>query len=422
MGIETQINKSVANVFRRAYIKRRDGITAKYEANWFEITEYVKSWGSLQSAVDNVRLNKFTHSGISLKVSNNQGKFNPEYNVTSLWYGYLTRYRSLIKVEAGYVDENLVEYPTNPVQGIFIMTDEIPLSGRTNDTQLRGKSLMSVFDEVRVADIPNMGLTQTASQLIEKIRDHTDGAGNTIFRQFISATNWLIETTTINYNLATSTSIGSMTCFDLLTKLAECEGNVLLINRTGQFEFRSRDAKQTTSVYTIYGLGHRDMALKELVEYRDSFNKYYNYFRLKYLEDDTSTSFVFAGTTTVIDPSNPSWKYGQRVYELNNTFFPNTTSAQAIVNNLFSEFSTVKEELRIETKMIPHIDILDRVTINHESARKEFESLWDYENWDDANWSYESGENFDFVNVDFKILSRDFNLDNFTTTFNLRRI
>jgi hypothetical protein len=275
---------------------------------------------------------------------------------------------------------------------------------------------------VRAADVVGLGATQTASELITKMRDHSDGAGHVVFRQFISATNWIIESTTVNYNLATSTSIGSMTCFELMNKLAEAEGYVLLVNRTGQFEFRSRDPKQSTSAYTIYGLGYRDMSLKEIVEYRDSFNKYYNYFRLKYLQDDTSTSFVYAGTATVVDPSNPSWKFGQRVYELSNDFFPNTASAQAIVDNLFNEFSVVKEELRIATKFIPHIDILDRITINHVSSRLEFEPLWDYPNWDETNWSKESGENFDFIDIDFKILSRDINLDTFTTTFNLRGI
>lgn len=422
MSIDTEINKSVADVFRRAYIKRRSATTALYEANWFDITKYVKRWGSLQSAIDDVRLNKFTHSGVTLNVSNNEGKFNPEYNVTSLWYGYLTRYRTLVKIEAGYTAADGTEYPTNPSQGIFIITDEMPLSGKNNDTQLRAKSLMSVFSEVRAADVIGLGATQTASDIIAKIRDHSDGAGNAIFRQFISSASWTIQTTTTNYNLATSTSIGSMTCFELINKLAECEGYVVMINRLGGFEFRNRDERSSVSVFTVNGLGYRDMSIKELTEYRDSFNKYYNYFRLKFLPDDTSTSYVYAGTTTIVDPSNASWKFGQRIYNFDNDFFANTAAAQSVVNNLHAEFSEVKEELKMTTKMIPHVDVLDRITVNHISTRLENDTLWDYFNWDEANWASESGENFDFQDAPFKILSRDLNLDQFTTTFNLRRI
>lgn len=422
MSIATEIKKPIADVFRRCSIRRRAADTALYEASWVDITEYIKRWGSIKSAVDDVRFNRFKNSGITITVSNNEGTFNPESNVTSLWNGYLTRYRTLVKIDAGYTADDDTEYPTTTTQGIFIMTDEIPISGVSNDVKIRCKSLTSVFDEVNATDVAGLGATQTASDLIAKIRDHSDGSGNVIFRQFISSSAWTIQTTTTNYNLATSTSIGSMSCWALMNKLAEAEGNVLLINREGGFEFRDRDERTTTSQFDLLGLGYKNMNIKRLTSYRESLNKYYNYFRLKWKTEDTSTSYVTAGTTTSIGPSNASWKYGQRVYNFDNDFFQTASTAQTIVDNQFTEFSAIKEELQIETKMIPQIEVLDKITVYHISYNLANTTLWNQFNWDEANWAEEGGENFNFEGVGFKILSRQFNLDNLTTSFNVRRI
>jgi len=50
------------------------------------------------------------------------------------------------------------------------------------------------------------------------------------------------------------------------------------------------------------------------------------------------------------------------------------------------------------------------------------QTLWDQFNWDEADWADESGEIFDWDNIEFKILSKNVNLDNFTTQFILRRL
>lgn len=574
--INIYIKQSVANVFRHAYIRRRSTDTGLYEQNWQDITSYVKDWGQVQTTIDDVRLNKFVHSGITLKVSNNEGKFNIETDPNSLWYGHLTRYNTMLKIEAGYSDaedtfgsatitsgseilvnggfestistgwnnygvmfsashtapaappagtyvaqvlkvttpgiaylyqefqteinehyryEGYFYYPgggtvstyiyngsstlgtrvvtasvtsgysyfvgsftadttasrfyigrylnvgaywladaisimkkitittseiNNRAQGIFLLSDEIPISGEKNEAVLKGKSLISVFQEVQAKDIGGLSGTLTAQAAIEAIRDHTDGSNNWLFKPFITNQAWYIQTTTNNYVFNTDT-IEDMNCWELMSKLAESEGNVLLITRTGDFEFRDRDPNTTASMFDFYGLGYKYMSIKSLSDYRETFNKTYNFFRCKFDNEDTTSSYVEFGTVTAVDPLNYPWKYGKRKYEFENTFMDNTT-ATAVVQNLHQLFSDPKNEIIVTTKFIPHLDVLDRVALYHDSSSKIGQPLWDIADWDVDEWADESGENFNFTGENFKIISKKINLNKMESEFTLREI
>lgn len=422
------------NVFRRAYIKRRNTADGKYESSWTEITKYIKSWGSFQGSVDAVRLNKFTHSGLTLRARNDTGAFNPETDTNSLWFNTLSRYRTLIRIDAGYENEDGTELPTSSTQGIYIMSEELPRSSKTNDVILSCRSLISIFDEVTADEVAGLGVTQAASDIIARIRDYTDGAGNFVFREFITSTSWTIQTTTSNYNLATTTSeLENMTCYELMTKLAECEGFVFLINRSGGVEFRDRNPRTTTAAFSFYGQGFRWQNVISLDQSFDALDKYYNKFRLKWTDADTSTSYVEAGTITTVDPSNTAWKFGSRMYNFSNEFFNTSTAAQSIVNSLLTTFNEVKEEIKITAFFIPHVELLDRITFSYHSysLADQNNSLWDIMNWasdaaanpgDGGEWALENGENFDYNDKAYKILSKSTNLDNFTTIFTLREI
>ena len=421
MAIEFEINRPDPRPFRRAFIKRRSSSTGLYEASWFEITKYIKKWSSIDRSVDDLRLNRFTHSGFSVAVRNDTGAFNLESNQNSIWNGYMTRYRTLVRIEGGYFDSDQVELPTDSAIGVFIITDEIPISGVSNQATLRAKSLVSVFDEVRVADVAGINSTQTADSLITKIRDHTDGASNFYFRQFITSTSWTIQSTSAYYNV-TSTVIGSMTCWEFMEKLAEAEGYLLMINRSGGLEFRNRDERTTTSQFSFLGQGFNPMNIIALEEHKEAYNKLFTFFRLKYLEADTSTSYVTAGSTSSVDPSSTAWKYGSRVYNFETTFLNNTTAAQNIVNSLASTFSVVKEELTLRTKFCPHLEVSDKVAVSYRSYSVTLRTFWDLFSWDSGTWAGAGGENFDLNAVSYKILSVNHNLEKLFTTFKVRAL
>lgn len=420
-SIDTLINEPSANPFRRLSVKRRQSSDGLFETDWQSLTSYVQTWGSLDSAIDDVRLNRFKHSGVNLKVKNDDGKFNPESSSYSFWSGYLTRYRTLVKIEAGYKDDAGTEYPTDPTVGVFIMDDEISINDHSNDVILNCSSLRSIFDEVRARDVTGLGAVATASDIIAKIRDHTDGSSRFVFRQFITSTAWSIQATTVNYNPATTTSLEEMTCWELMEKLAEAEGYVIYITRTGGVTFKDRTPNTTASQFSFYGVGFPRMNLMRIDDFKEALNKVYNFVRFKYLEPDTSSSFVTSGTITSVDPSNTPWKYGARVYEFENLLTPSATTAQTISDTVFNYAKEVKNEMQLKAKFVPHIDILDRVDVSYQLDSIDNAIVWDGFDWDAVDWPAE-GVSFDFTNRNFKIFQRRINLDDFSTQFRMREI
>ena len=420
--IQTLIAQPSTDIFRRLHIKRRNLSNGLFESTWQDMTEYVKRWGSIESTIDAVRLNDFQNSGYNVVVNNDTGRFQEETFYNSFWRNYMPRYKSLVRVQAGLLDSSDTEFPTDTTQGIFVLTDEIPVRSDSNDITLKCSSLRSIFDDVLARDIAGITPTLTASQIWTAIRDHTDGSSNFIFREYITSTAWTIAATTQPYLLNTTTNLDGLSAWDLMQKLAEAEGLVVLINRTGGIEFAARAARTTTSQFTLFGQNFPRPNIIKIQEYKEDLNNYYNYFRLKYLEADTSTSFVTAGTTTAVTGSNTSWSYGQRIYEFENLFITGTTTAQTLVNSLFSGVGATLTSIgNFHTLFLPDRELLDRVDVNYHSYNLGDSTIWDVFDWDGANWSVE-GENFDWDSKNFVIYGKKIDLDNMTSNLTLREV
>lgn len=419
MAIDDEIRRPVASVFRRLTVKRRQSSDGLFESSWQDLSSYVKSWGVVRSSADDVRINRFQHAGITLTCRNDDGAFAPETSSRSFWSGYLTRYRTLVRVEAGYLTDSGTELPTDSTQGIFVLDNEIVQDTAGNQVALQCSSLRSIFDEVRASDISGLGATASAAALLALVRDHTDGSSRFVFRQFITSTSWSIQSGTANYNFATTTSLDGMSAWDLMEKIAEAEGYILFITRTGGLTFRDRNPATTASQHAFYGQDFPRQNVLKVLEWKEGLNRYYNYFRLKFAEGDTSTSYVSAGTMTTVDPANTVWKYGSRPYNYTNTFVANQSAATSLVNAQLSTFGTIKDEYRILAKFTPHVDIADRVDLSHHSYPLGPNTRWDAFRWDGANWASE-GESIDWNSVGASVLSRKTDLDRFTTEFYLR--
>jgi len=423
------IRQPVSTVFRRAYIKRRSSSTGLYESTWFEITDFIKSWGRAVTAIDDVRLNRFSQSGLNLLVRNDSGAFNIETNSDSLWNGYLTRYRTLVKLEAGYNDTAGNEFPTDSSLGIYIMDGEIQLNTKTNDTTLRLKSIVAPFSEFRADEIGGLSGSMTASEIMGKIRDSTDGSGNFLFRNFITSTSWLIQTTTQLYPFLT-VQVPNLSVWELMNKLAEAEGFILVPTRFGGIDFRDRTERTSTSQFSFYGQQYSRMNIISIDSTKEAVDKLYTNFRLKFNDADTATSYVTAGEATIINNSSTSWKYGRRNYEFENLMV-NTAGAQAIVNALLSNYSALKLEVNMTTKFVPDVEISDAVDVSYKTFDLTGSRLWDLENWasdasldpfDGLSWDSDNGESINFDARMFKVLSKMHDLDRFTTSFVLREV
>lgn len=423
------IREPTHRVFRRAAIKRRSATTGLYEADWYDITDYVKAWGNFTIAVDDTRLNRFTHSGYSFRVKNDTGAFNHESVHTSLWNGYLTRYRTLVRIQAGYLDGS-TEYPTDTTQGIFIMGAENSQNQDTNEMTFNCKSIISPFEETRADEIAGIATgSLTASQIMTKIRDATDGSSGYLFRNFITSTSWSIQTTAnALMNLNTTTILQNYSVWELMSKLAEAENFVIYATRTGGIVFGDRAPNTTGSQFSFYGGKFNRPNIIQFGAYKEAVNKLYTHVRMKYLEADTTTSYINRGTTTAISGSNLSWKYGRRTYEFEDTFFSSDVSA-AIASKLMNEFGNLRNEAEMVTKFIPELDILDRIDVSYRETNLTGSRLWDTENWasdaaatatDGLSWDDETGTSLEFWEKGFKVLSKETDLDNFKTKLVIR--
>jgi len=428
------IREPIKRPFRTVSIKRRSATTGLYESSWFDITNLVEKYGTLQTSLDDTRLNLFVHSGVQITVRNDNGQFNPETEGASIFYGYLTRVRTLLKIEAGYTDGSGNSFPTDPSQGVFIMTGDINIVSQNNQVVLNCKSLNSPFQETRAEEIP--GITDgslTASQIFERIRDATDGSNNYLFRNFITSTAWNIQTTTTLYTgINTTTVIEDLSVWELMNKIAEAENYVVYITRFGGINFHDRQPNTTASQFSFYGAGFRSPNVIKLTSYKEALDKLFTHVRFKYLEEDTASSYIESGTATTVSATSDEWKYGRRTYQFENKFFVSTSVAQAVATNLVNNFRNLASELDMDCEFIPHLELLDYVSVSYREGSIGSENLWDLRDWASDTtttdspqvliWAGETGSTVDFNNKAFKIISRRTNLDNFVTSYRLREV
>lgn len=411
-------------------MKRRDATTGLYESDWQDISKYIIRYGSITRSIDDVRLNKFRIGAGNLTVDNNDGKFNTEDFESSLWYGYMPRTRTLIKLEAGYRDtlgSGYTEYPTIPTIFVGVIADEMVISDN-NQINIPIKSIIQVLNEFPASSITKWTTTNwKASDIIGSVRDQTDGSGSLIFQQWISSSGWNIDATTINYdylNTSTCKELKDLSVWDMVEKLAEAENKIAYISLDGDFYFTDRAVVSATS-WKFYGLGTKDDPdygnnIIKISKYYEAIDKLYQHVSLRYASAETSTSWIETQTTFQVSGTNDGWKYGIKTYSLENYWVADATQATNIVNNIYGETATLKSEIEFDSLLIPHLDILNYSEVTYES-KGVGTSLWDKMIWDVDRW--ESGfDNFQLQGEEFKILSVKHNLDRFTSTWHMREL
>lgn len=431
ISLPSLLRRSVKYPFRKVEIKRRSAVTGLYETEWFDITERVEKFGTMQTSVDDTRVNQFVHTGVNITVRNDYGEFNIENDAQSLFYGYMTRVRTKVRVSAGYTDGAGNQFPANPVQGVYVLTGEINTVSNQNQVNLNCKSLISIFQETRADDVTGITGSMTASEIIGKIRDATDGSGNYLFQNFISSSAWDIQSTSsIITSLGTSTALEEFSVWELMNKLAEVETFVVYVTRDGGLVFANRLPATTDSFFSLYGAGYRDPNVIKLISYKEAVDKLFTHIRYQYVDEDTESSFVTAGTSTTVDVRSDVWKYGQRTYEFKNTFFNDPGVAQSAAFRILGEFSNLRSELEVDCVFLPHLELLDTVDISYREGPLGSIYVWDRWRWADVTttldsadvlfWASETSATIDFTKKSFKIISRRTNLDNFVTTLKLR--
>lgn len=461
------IKSPIGNTFKRARIKRRDAVTGLFESSWLDISTDVKSYGKIKQEIDPARLYKFSFSNAKIVVANDDGRYNPEDNEASLWYGYLNQQRTLVQLQCGFVRHSLGasgqwvnnelpaasqwdvatwdsdiyfwDYGITANQFTGIISGDIILSDK-NEVAFNIKPLTSVFQDYPAKNLTGWTSTGfTASQFITLLRDQTDGSGSFIFRPFFGDTtaNWEITATTNIYsNLNTSTAVGVIdkSVWDVIEKLSEAEDFVPYVSKDGNFKFVSRTANTTTVAFEFHGAGSFNTAyghtIKSIQSYGRKITKYYSRIQVKFVDSNTATSYAIQEATFAVSGSNTPWTLGHKTLSIENFYIPNTTTAQAIANNIFTEYSALKNEITFTTTLVPHLDLLDRISITYDPSEVATSSLWDQNDWaadvtstsTDLIFDASRGDSIKIQGTEFKFLSIETDIDNMQNVFIARQL
>jgi hypothetical protein len=398
MSLNDEIKNNKSKVFRRAYVKRRLLSTGLFESEWQEITKDVRKWGTVTQKIDQEKQGRIRFSSLSMQMANDDGVYNPSENENSLWFGYASQQRSLIKVEAGFEHSTLgadgiwvnSEFPSSNAEVYTgVLQGDINVNTR-NIMNFNVKPLTQVFRDFPAKELTGFTSTGvTASEFMGMIRDQTDGAGEFIFRPFFgdTTTGFNIQTTTVAYaslDSAGSSDIIDKNVWQVVERLAESEDYLAYVDAGGVFNFIARDNISTSTTYTFNGVGSFDrtygIQIKDISFFGFRHSKYYSRVTLKHGSADTTTSYETIEAEFAVAGDNSAWNFGHKTFAMQNTWL-SATSAETIAQNVFDNVSSKKNEIEFNSSFVPNITITDRLSLNYDSNPTDPESLWDQNNW-----------------------------------------
>lgn len=448
--ILNKIKSNYSKVFRRVLIKRRNSTSGAFESTWQDISADVKKWGKIRRQIDYIKFNKITFSDVIMQFENSDGRYNPNTDDSSFWLGYVDQQRTLVKLESGFYDQTLAssgiwsntELPTTSSIFYGIMSGDIFLSD-DNQVSIPVKPLLQVFRDYPARNLRGFTSTGlTASQFFTLLRDQTDGSANFVFRPFFGDTtsNWNIQSTTnvySNLNTTTAEDVIEASVWDVMEKITEAEDAVTYVDRFGVFNFQPRTVLTTTSQFHFFGQGFFDTeygkTIKKITRYGKKQSDFYTKIQVKFNADDTATSYVSKETAFTVTGNNDAWVLGHRLYNLENLWIPNTATAQSIADSIYTNATSLKDQIEFSSSFVPHLDILNRVTISYDTGAQNLNYRWDTKDWFDTSsaadvsdgmyWDMETGgDAIRLSAVDFKILAYEIDLDGLETKISAVKI
>lgn len=287
----------------------------------------------------------------------------------------------------------------------------------TNDTNVvtfNAQPLSDLFRQYPARLLDGYTSTgMTASQFVESVRDHTDGAGNFVFRPFFgnSTTGWNIQTTTVNYGELTSKTSQDVidnNVWQVLERLAQAETFVPYVDKEGVFNFVARaDASATT--FEFHGAKSFDReygrTIKKITAAGPKYSKYYSRVNVRWDDAFTATSVETVEASFEVSADNLPWIYGHKTFDLTNRWIQSASVAAQIAQTIFDDVSALKNELAFTATFVPQLEIFDRISVTYNNNEFSEDSLWDLN-----KWSRPAGTESIVIGTD--------DLDNASTMFN----
>lgn len=415
-GVESEFTllqlQSKANLipFRRCEIKRR--YVSGYESSFLDVSKYVTQWPAITFDTDSVIIGKWRRGTADLVFRNDGKQFADESMYESLFGGSLTQYKTLVKISTGLVDKtSMIEFPSS--SSIFFGLVSDATIGES-ETRFVCNDLMQSLAEFQASNIaPSVtGLTLTAVQIIQTIRDYTDSSSQTILGQFITSTAWQLTSTGRFYTIPTTSSLQGITALDVIEKLAVCENHQFFMGASGNLKFSPRKADSTVS-YEFRGAGLSDVNILSFDGLSDGVKNVYT----KITFQLSSNAFVTTQQTFNVGDNSSSWKYGQREFEFS-TDWVTTATAGSISSQLLADFAVPKKEVELSAKYITQLELLNRVTLKYYGMPTGDKTQWNNFTWGQAKYSGFNGGIY--LNQDFYVTSIMVDMENFKTKFKLR--
>lgn len=338
-AIESGKSKAV----RRVYIKRRD-VNGNYEQNWFRIDildnqNKLIDIGSFEISIDADagEIANYEATGLSIVLNNENGHFGVETKSESIFYGYLNRKLSKIKIDAGYEDSDGNDVGVDTVfEGVI---DSVQV-GEDQKAQIRCLSYVEILNSYPISDL-NIAGVQTVSEAVNLIMNRQK---ITDFIPYVPAAN------TLNPTIEIASYEG--TYWDALKKLAQ-ESNSIPYLVGNNFKFMDRVAS-TSVVYAFKGKGTQIPNIYgEITNFDDEgADRVYVYFKAK-------------DSTVSVQSSDPILlrKYLSSPKEIDLANY-NDANKLVILQALLQQWQTPRPTIQFKTKfMVNYLNIMDKITI-----------------------------------------------------------
>ena len=154
---------------------------------------------------------------------------------------------------------------------------------------------------------------------------------------------------------------------------------------------------------------------------RKRYSKVYNRIRIKNNEEDTTTSWITKEEDWDWADSTSSFLYGVRTYEIENVFIP-TATASTIADNIYNTYVNPKEEVKVNSKFVPHLELNDVVDLTYRTKTIMGGDLWGRFLWGHGLFGTRAGYNINIEDESFKIIKLKHNIEKFYSTTDMRKL
>ena len=365
-AIRDLIKRGVAFNYFRCSIKRVTG-DGTYDADWIDITDYVLQYPSISTSYsDVVFLGDYRIDAGQLVLNNSTRRFNDPTDSTSIFYSCLTRYRTRIKIECGFKDDDETEVDGLVFHGIVFSE---PISTDGGYITFSVASILKVFQNYTAYDVSTAGAPSSATMIDRLVK--LESGGVRLFDRYLEGTTdaerYQInpDSHTLTLTAISQPSVqADNTVWDKIADYSFAEGFFPEIDPSGNFVWDKRTETATTQ-WVFNGAGSQDsdygINIISVDRYSDGTNNIWTRFAITY--DNNGNVSVAEDSWTPGDLSNTD-VYGARTYAKTMLDLDITTSA-AVATALQADYKNAHKELDITTVFIPHLRLNDRVEVNY---------------------------------------------------------